>query len=102
MWIVAATRANVNAALVFEFLHKMVQVLESYFGKISEESVKNNFVLIYELLDGELQRSVTEKALLDTLTIYMYTDSTSQDSTLVNRVGVIGKRNIWRNTLPIL
>ena len=30
----------------------MVSVLESYFGKITEESVKNNFVLIYELLDG--------------------------------------------------
>ena len=53
VWIVAATKQNVNAALVFEFLHKMVSVLESYFGKISEESVKNNFVLIYELLDGE-------------------------------------------------
>jgi hypothetical protein len=24
----------------------------SYFGKLDEESVKNNFVLIYELLDG--------------------------------------------------
>ena len=53
VWIVAATRQNVNAALVFEFLNKMVSVLESYFGVISEESVKNNFVLIYELLDGE-------------------------------------------------
>lgn len=53
MWIVAATRQNVNAAMVFEFLHKMVEVLESYFGKITEEGVKNNFVLIYELLDGE-------------------------------------------------
>lgn len=49
----AATRQNVNAALVFEFLNKMVSVLESYFGNISEESVKNNFVLIYELLDGK-------------------------------------------------
>ncbi len=53
VWIVAATRQNVNAALVFEFLHKMVEVLESYFGKITEEGIKNNFVLIYELLDGE-------------------------------------------------
>lgn len=52
MWIVAATRQNTNAALVFEFLYKMVAVLESYFGKITEENVKNNFVLIYELLDG--------------------------------------------------
>lgn len=54
VWIVAATRQNVNAALVFEFLNKMVSVLESYFSTVSEESVKNNFVLIYELLDGEL------------------------------------------------
>lgn len=26
--------------------------MQSYFGKISEENIKNNFVLIYELLDG--------------------------------------------------
>lgn len=30
------------------------QLMSSYFGKISEENVKNNFVLIYELLDGEI------------------------------------------------
>ena len=52
VWIVAATRQNVNAALVFEFLNKMISVLESYFTSITEDSVKNNFVLIYELLDG--------------------------------------------------
>ncbi|XP_046564556.1 AP-2 complex subunit mu-like [Haliotis rubra] len=37
--------------MVFEFLHKMVEVMQSYFGKISEDNVKNNFVLIYEILD---------------------------------------------------
>jgi len=25
---------------------------KSYFGKFDEEAVKNNFVLVYELLDG--------------------------------------------------
>lgn len=54
IWIVAATRQNVNAALVFEFLTKTVEVLESYFGRVTEDSVKSNFVLIYELLDGEI------------------------------------------------
>lgn len=61
VWIVAATRQNVNAALVFEFLNKMVSVLESYFGSISEESVKNNFVLIYELLDEILDYGYPQK-----------------------------------------
>lgn len=46
------TKQNVNAAMVFEFLLKIIDVMQSYFGKISEENIKNNFVLIYELLDG--------------------------------------------------
>uniref|UniRef100_A0A3B4ZPK3 AP-2 complex subunit mu-A n=1 Tax=Stegastes partitus TaxID=144197 RepID=A0A3B4ZPK3_9TELE len=37
--------------MVFEFLYKMCDVMTAYFGKISEENIKNNFVLIYELLD---------------------------------------------------
>lgn len=53
IWLAAVTKQNVNAAMVFEFLYKMCDVMTAYFGKISEENIKNNFVLIYELLDGE-------------------------------------------------
>jgi hypothetical protein len=45
-------RCNANAALVFEFLYRFITISRSYFGKLDEESVKSNFVLIYELLDG--------------------------------------------------
>jgi AP-2 complex subunit mu-1 len=45
-------RNNANAALVFEFCYKFISIAKSYFGKVDEESVKNNFVLIYELIDG--------------------------------------------------
>lgn len=54
IWLAAVTKQNVNAAMVFEFLYKMCDVMTAYFGKISEENIKNNFVLIYELLDGEM------------------------------------------------
>lgn len=47
------SRCNASAALVFEFIYRFITVARSYFGKLDEESVKNNFVLIYELLDGE-------------------------------------------------
>lgn len=53
IWLAAVTKQNVNAAMVFEFLYKMCDVMTAYFGKISEENIKNNFVLIYELLDGK-------------------------------------------------
>lgn len=51
IWLAAVTKQNVNAAMVFEFLLKMCNIMTGYFGKITEESIKNNFVLIYELLD---------------------------------------------------
>ena len=53
IWVAAVTKQNVNAAMVFEFLHKMCDVMAAYFGKVSEENIKNNFVLIYEILDGK-------------------------------------------------
>ena len=56
IWVAAVTKQNVNAAMVFEFLHKMVEVMQAYFGKISEDNIKNNFVLIYEILDGKPQK----------------------------------------------
>ena len=37
--------------MVFTFLHTLVSVLESYFKDAQEESVRDNFVVIYELLD---------------------------------------------------
>lgn len=53
LYIVAVTKNNANAALVFEFCYRFISLGKSYFIKFDEESVKNNFVLIYELLDGK-------------------------------------------------
>ena len=40
---------------IFEFLYKLVYIGNSYFGKFDEDVVKNNYALVYELLDGELR-----------------------------------------------
>lgn len=58
IWLAAVTKQNVNAAMVFEFLYKMVDLMASYFGRVTEENIKNNFVLIYEILDGEIFKFV--------------------------------------------
>nr|KAF6377159.1 adaptor related protein complex 2 subunit mu 1 [Myotis myotis] len=40
IWLAAVTKQNVNAAMVFEFLYKMCDVMAAYFGKISEENIR--------------------------------------------------------------
>ena len=52
IYLVAVTKSNANAALVFEFLYRLILLGKGYFGTFDEEAVKNNFVLVYELLDG--------------------------------------------------
>jgi len=51
LYVVALARSNNNAAVVFEVLHKIVDVFKAYFTKIDEETIKSQYVLIYELLD---------------------------------------------------
>lgn len=60
IWIAVVTKQNVNAAMVFELLNKTVEIMQSYFGKLNEENVKNNFVLVYEILDGRWSFAETE------------------------------------------
>jgi hypothetical protein len=48
---VSTTRKNANVAMVFVFLHRVVQVLTEYFKELEEESIRDNFVILYELLD---------------------------------------------------
>lgn len=57
IWIVAVAKQNVDAMMVFVFLRQMSQLFQAYFGKITEDAVRNNFVLIYELLDGARART---------------------------------------------
>eukprot|EP00043_Microstomoeca_roanoka_P014692 m.146198 g.146198 ORF g.146198 m.146198 type:complete len:424 (-) comp16077_c3_seq1:127-1398(-) len=51
LYFVATSKKNANAALVFVFLHKLVEVFTAYFKALEEESIRDNFVIIYELLD---------------------------------------------------
>ncbi|XP_064355467.1 AP-1 complex subunit mu-2 isoform X2 [Dromaius novaehollandiae] len=51
LYLVAATKKNANASLVYAFLYKVVEVFSEYFKELEEESIRDNFVIIYELLD---------------------------------------------------
>lgn len=51
MTVLALARRNTNAAEIIIFLHRLTQVLVEYFKELEEESIRDNFVIIYELMD---------------------------------------------------
>lgn len=51
LYLLALTKRNSNAAEILLFLHRVVEVFTEYFKELEEESIRDNFVVIYELLD---------------------------------------------------
>ncbi|XP_016412875.1 AP-1 complex subunit mu-2-like [Sinocyclocheilus rhinocerous] len=49
LYLVATTNKNSNASLVYAFLYKLVEVFTEYFKELEEESIQDNFVVVYEL-----------------------------------------------------
>jgi len=51
VYVVATTRKNSNISMLFAMLHRICQVMKEYFKEVEEESIRDNFVICYELLD---------------------------------------------------
>lgn len=51
VYVLALTKKNSNAMALLHLLHRIVAVLRESFKEVVEESVRDNFVVVYELLD---------------------------------------------------
>jgi AP-1 complex subunit mu len=57
---VASARRNVDAVYAITFLHQFVQLIENYILRLEEESLRDNYVLIYELLDEVMDNGIVQ------------------------------------------
>lgn len=51
LYVVATTNKNANVMMITSFMHKMCEIFCHYFKELEEESIKDNFVIVYELMD---------------------------------------------------
>jgi AP-2 complex subunit mu-1 len=93
IYLVAVTKSNANAALVFEFLERLRALGKSYFNKFDEESVKNNFVLVYELLDEILDFGYPQNTETETLKMYITTEGVKSEKKMVRTAEIFCEFN---------
>ena len=63
MFFVCVTRSNVNPAMGFSFLFAMVSLFKAYFGgDVNESRIRNNFTIVYELLDETMDHGKSRAA----------------------------------------
>lgn len=72
---------NCNVTLMFSFLYKLTEVMTEYFKEVEEESVRDNFVVIYELLDEMLDNGYPQTTEFQILKEFIKTESHELDYT---------------------
>jgi AP-1 complex subunit mu len=67
IYITCVAERSANLITIFVFLHKLISLFKTYFDSFEEESLRDNFVLIYELLDEAMDNGypqITEPGVL--------------------------------------
>lgn len=72
LYLVAVTRANVNPAMVFEFLNQKIRIFKAYFkNDFDEDTLRNNMTLILELMDETMDYGYPQILSIDVLRTYI-------------------------------
>ena len=75
IYIVAVSKGNPNVALVFTYLYKLQEVFTEYFKELEDESLRDNFVITYELLDEMMDHGYPQITEVKILKEYIKSDA---------------------------
>lgn len=74
MYLVFTTISNTSPLLGLEMLNRISKLLKDYLGVFSEETVRLNFTLIYELLDEVVDWGFPQATTTDSLKAYVFNE----------------------------
>jgi len=81
LFLVSVTNRNVNATLILNYLYRIVNVFKEYFKELEEESIRDNFVITYELLDEMMDYGYPQTTDQKILQEYIFQDAHKMSKT---------------------
>lgn len=87
LFFVATTKANVSPSLVLEVLERIARVTKDYLGVLNEDSLRKNFVLVYELLDEVIDFGYPQTMSTATLKAYIFNEPYAVEPALLPPLG---------------
>lgn len=90
IYLVAVTGRNANAMVMLNFLYLVTSIFKEYFNSLEEESIKDNFVIIYELLDEMMDFGYPQATDAKTLKTFIRPGDANKVETKALAEGVTG------------
>ncbi|EFA74729.1 hypothetical protein PPL_11760 [Heterostelium album PN500] len=75
-FVLTSLQPLISPSLAFELLNRTSQIIQDYTGYLSEESIRLNFTLIYELLDELMDFGYPQATSTQTLKAFVFTPPT--------------------------
>lgn len=69
-----ATARNISPCTVIELLSRIAKVFKDYCGTLSEEAIRKNFILLYELLDEMVDYGYPQVTRTENLKAFVYNE----------------------------
>ncbi|KAG4954845.1 hypothetical protein JHK87_040439 [Glycine soja] len=84
---VATTRVNTSPSFVLELLQRIARVIKDYLGILNEDSLRKNFVLVYELLDEVIDFGYVQTTSTELLKSYVFNEPLVIDAAHLSPLG---------------
>ncbi|KAJ1375810.1 Mu-like proteiny domain, partial [Sesbania bispinosa] len=84
---VATTRVNASPSFVLELLQRIARVIKDYLGILNEDSLRKNFVLVYELLDEVIDFGYVQTTSTELLKSYVFNEPLVIDAARLSPLG---------------
>mmetsp|Transcript_16441 Transcript_16441/g.24546 ORF Transcript_16441/g.24546 Transcript_16441/m.24546 type:complete len:445 (+) Transcript_16441:45-1379(+) len=96
LYLLSVTNRNANATMMLLFLYRVVDVFKEYFKELEEESIRDNFVIIYELLDEMMDFGFPQSTESKILKEYITQESHKLDKKVVVPPPALTNTVSWR------
>ena len=82
LYLLATTTRNVSPSYVFDLLTHVAKMIKDYCGVLTEESIRKNFVLIYEIVDEAIDFGYAQSTSTDIVRPFIVNDAVSISTSL--------------------
>lgn len=96
LFLVVTTKYNVSPSYIFDMLLRLVKVIKDFCGLLTEESIRKNFVLVYEAIDEMFDYGYPQSTSTEQVKPYIVNEPVSVE----NSSSLLKPNFLTPNTVP--
>ena len=89
---------NVSPSFMLELLERIAKVFKDYCGVLTEESIRKNFILLYELLDEMIDYGYPQSTSTETLKMYVHNEPVAVAAPSSSSSGILTSKRTVSST----